>query len=223
LIIWNRYAGYDAEATEFERRGARVLVAENGYLGREWRGNFWYALALGYHNGAGQYPPVEPAELDCRVQELFSGQLEPWRPTPGGPVVVLQTRSIGVPTVAEPRGWSQTVAGELERAGVAVILRGHPGAKPDDEGLSGALRGASAVLTWGSSAALKAVLAGVPAFYGFPRWIGAPGGRFYQGPASLAEPYIGDRSALLRSLAFAFWRLDEITQGRPFAYLLRNR
>ena len=53
LVIWNRSGGNEALATRYERAGGRVLVVENGYFGREWRGGHWYAIAEGQHSGAG--------------------------------------------------------------------------------------------------------------------------------------------------------------------------
>jgi hypothetical protein len=75
-----------------------------------------------------------------------------------------------------------------------------------------------AVLTWHSAAALHALLAGVPVFYGFPRWIGAGAARplweFDLGPLR------GDRQAMFERLAWAQWTLDEIASGDALAHLL---
>jgi hypothetical protein len=50
-ITWNRYGGADAQARAVEAAGGQVLVTENGYLGRDARGQKLYALHLGMlHN-----------------------------------------------------------------------------------------------------------------------------------------------------------------------------
>ena len=57
IVTWNRHASRDAPVAEHERAGGTVLVVENGYFGRNFRGSEWYALAKWHHNGAGEWPP----------------------------------------------------------------------------------------------------------------------------------------------------------------------
>jgi hypothetical protein len=75
-----------------------------------------------------------------------------------------------------------------------------------------------AAVTWGSGAAIKAIIAGVPVFHEFSRWIGAPAAKF--GAANLEQPFVGDRLPMLRRLAYAQWSVAEIERGEPFALLL---
>ena len=68
LVTWNRYGHFEVAANDFERRGGRVVVAENGYLGAngstpkfdvaagDVRPGHYYALALNGHNGSGAWP-----------------------------------------------------------------------------------------------------------------------------------------------------------------------
>src|SRR5687767_5093077 len=87
LVIWNRYAGWDARARQFEAAGAAVVVVENGYIGRSENAyakpyttdvqepeNQLYALALNYHNGAGRWWIGEPGRW--REQGI---DIRPWR------------------------------------------------------------------------------------------------------------------------------------------------
>lgn len=213
LVIWNRYGQFAAEAERFAAAGAHVLVAENGYLGREWNGNIWYALARGFHNGAGGWP----AGNEQRWGEIGT-EVAPWRQG-GCEIVVLATRNIGPQGVAEPRGWSEATAARLQsRTSRPVRIRKHPGEKGRAVPLLGDLRNAWAVVTWGSGAALKAIVAGIPAFYGFEPWIGR--GAALPVSEDLEQPFRGDRLPMLRSLAWAMWRVDEIEAGEPFRELL---
>lgn len=211
LVIWNRYAGHDETAKRFERAGARVLVVENGYLGREWRGDYWYAISQNRHNGAGQWPQGGPERWDS-----WGVDLAPWREK-GEHVLILLQRGIGVPPVAQPADWERRVRGMLA-TNRPVRLRGHPGEKRPHDTLYDDLRGAWCAITWGSGAALKALAAGVPVFYGFDQWIGADAARAFTGDVS--EPFTGDRLPMFRRLAWAMWRLDEIERGLPFRELL---
>lgn len=212
LVIWNRYGQYNHIARLFELKGAKVLIAENGYLGRDWREQHWYALARNAHNGAGTWHVGDASRWDSLGVELA-----PWRHG-GAEVVVLATRHIGIDSIAEPRGWAERTAETLARTyRVAVRVRAHPG-----EGacvpLAQDLSRAMCVVSWGSGAALKAILWGVPAFYGFDRWIGAGAA------APLADfpdrPFMGDRLPMLRRLAWAQWTTEEIASGEPFKCLL---
>lgn len=168
LVIWNRHMSKDSLARKYEAVGGRVIVAENGYLGREWRGSVWYALSLGQHNGAGQWPDGGGDRWDS-----FGVELQPWRDG-GTDIVILAQRGIGHPKVREPNGWSQRVRGELSsRTRRKVRLRAHPGERKPPVSLEDDLATAWAVVTWGSAAALRALAWGIPAFHGFPAWIGA--------------------------------------------------
>lgn len=202
LCIWNRYGRYDYTALQFERAGAQVLVAENGYLGRDWREAHWYALSKNHHNGAGQWLPEDASRWD-----RWNVELRDWRHG-GTETVVLATRHIGPQGVAEPQGWSQSVAQKL-----GARIRRHPGENACIP-LERDLARAKSVITWGSGGALKALTLGIPVQYGFPQWIGAAGATPIGGNGR------GDRISMFRRLAWAMWTTDELRGGEPFKRLL---
>lgn len=211
LVIWNRYGDYANWADRFEAAGARVLIAENGYLGRDWRGEHWYSLALHYHNGAGDWKPAGPERW-----ESWRVPMAEWR-RGGREIVILATRGIGPQGIAEPHGWSARQYDLIrQKFDVPVRIRHHPG-----EGSSVALEldlwEAQAVLTWGSGAALKCLLAGIPVFYGFDRWIGRNSGTFW---AEHLEPSYPCRLNTFRKMAWSMWNTRELATGEPFARLL---
>lgn len=216
VVLWNRYPVRENIARAYEAAGATVLVAENGYLGREWQGGIWYALARGHHNGAGTWP-------DGGVErwESFGVGLQPWRET-GDEVVILAQRGFGEAQVREPRGFPEQARERLKREGLKVRIRRHPGeAGPkgtlDDE-LARDLANARACVTWGSGAALKALIMGIPVFHGFPRWIGSHAAGHFTSP--LGEVIRGDRLAMFRRLAFAMWNVEEIADGEAIRCVL---
>jgi hypothetical protein len=210
LLIWNRGGGRSLAAQRFEAAGARVVVAENGYLGKTWRDDKWFALALGHHCGAGIWPDGGGERWDALGVELA-----PWR-TDGTQTLVLEQRGIGEPGIASPNGWADTVA-----PAVRGRIRRHPGAWPVSITLEADLRNVREVVTWASGAALLALTMGVPVFHAFPRWIGAAAARPL---ADFGKPALRDdaaRLAMFRRLAWAQWTLAEVASGEAFDHLLQ--
>jgi len=212
LLIWNREGSRAARAMQFEAAGARVVVAENGYLGKEWRGRKWFALALGHHCGAGTWPDGGAERWDS-----WNVELEPWR-KPGRNTLVLAQRGIGEIGIAAPHDWAQIIA-----PAVHGRIRSHPGATPASVSLRDDLADIHRVVTWASGAALLALLMGVPVYYGLSKWIGAPAGRpvsqFSSGEALRDD---AARLAMFRRLAWAQWTAEEIESGLALSLLLRT-
>lgn len=208
LLIWNRYGGFDDQARHFERAGARVLVAENAYLDLPGK---WFAVSLSHHNGPGQWPDGGPERWD-----LWGIELQPWRDVDEdvGPLILAQ-RGIGEPGLASPVGWA-----EATRKKIGGRIRAHPGNGTPRVPLEQDLARASAVVTWGSSAALRALIYGVPVWYAMPGWIGAGAAK----PLSEwgSEPRRDDaaRLAMFRRLAWAIASIDEVQSGEAFTRLL---
>lgn len=228
MVIWNRKDPDGYHALRYEAAGARVIVAENGYIGSAPDGGKLFALALGQHNGAGKWPVGGPERIGCQMAtgwHPFGLELKPWRET-GEDLLILPQRGIGCPGVAMPPSWLPRAVKNLRRSTARTIrIRRHPGLEkvepyPD-------FAGAHAVVTWGSGAAIKAIVAGVPAFYDLPDWIGAPAARY--GATGMAEPeygieepFTGDRMPMLERLAWAQWNLAEVASGEAFAWLLQR-
>lgn len=215
LVTWNRYGHYETIAKRYENAGLSVIVAENGYLGRDWLGKHWYALAKSGHNGSGKWPVGT-----CERWNELDIEMAPWRDG-GNEIVILATRHIGVRGVAEPYGWSQDIAAKIARVWrMPVRIRQHPGENkcvPLDEDLKNAM----AVVSWGSGGALKALLMGIPVVYGFKNWIGADAGTPIDVFLAKAVRPHPDRHAMFRRLVWAMWTTDEIATGAPFKCLLQ--
>ena len=96
-----------------------------------------------------------------------------------------------------------------------IVVRKHPGAAKSDPWPD--LEGAWCAVTWGSGAAIKAMVAGIPVFHEMLNWIGAPAARF--GVSNIEDCLTGDRERMLHRLSFAQWSLDEISSGEAFAWL----
>lgn len=205
LVIWNRNPQHERLAQAYEQAGAKVIVTENGYLGKT------KALALNHHGGAGCWHVGD----EDRFSQLGI-ELQPWRKD-GDFVLVLPQRSIGEPGVAMPRNWERQVLDRLPRITKRPIrLRKHPGKYPETT-VEQDLKGAWAAVTWASGAGVKSIVAGVPVFHDLRKWIGAPAA---SGVWDIENPIMGNRMPMLHRLAWAQWTWDEIESGQAFGYLL---
>lgn len=215
LVIWNRGVQFFYEAKRHQDAGSRIFVAENGYTDAiDEDGHQWFSLALDHHNGVGRWWIGDTPRFP-----LMGLKLSPWRPE-GSFVLVLPQRGIGAPGVAMPQSWPRTIVQRLKGVTSRPIrVRPHPGLKSLAGSLLPDLEGCHAVVTWGSGAAVKAIMHGVPAFHELPGWIGAPAARF--GLQHVENPYLGDRTAMFERLAWSQWRIKEIASGEAFKTLLQ--
>lgn len=211
LLVWNLYGGYYEHAQFFKSCGAKVLVAENGWLGKNWLGGDWFSLCLDHHAGAGQWNPEGPERWDG-----FGVTLEPWR-TGKGETVILGQRGIGERGYASPNHWAERTRARL---GLGRI-RPHPGNAPETKTLRQDLSEATDVVTWASGAGLLALMMGIPVWNDLPQWIGAGACRHVADFAA-GEGRRDDsaRLQMFRRLAWAMWTLDEIRTGEPFKRLM---
>ncbi|MHB1086128.1 MAG: hypothetical protein ACYCZ0_00075 [Minisyncoccota bacterium] len=211
LLVWNRHGTNDAYAARYEAAGARVIVAENGYIGTDENDDQLYALALHHHLGAGEWKEG-PEDRWSRL----GIELKPWR-TKGHEIVVLPQRGIGSKTIAMPGGWTEDVVRRLKKiTDRPVRVRLHPGMSRTDPWVD--LQDAWAAVTWASGAGIKAIVYGVPVFHELASWIGHPAARF--GISDVERPFLSDRLPMLRRLAWSQWKLSEVSSGEPFRHLL---
>lgn len=206
LVVWNRAGLHNTQAKRFEAAKATVLVAENGYLGSEWRGERWYALAKGHHNGRGRWPAGGPERWDS-----WGVKLAPMR-TLCGETVVLAQRGIGEPSMRAPDRWADDAARRFRGR-----IRRHPGATGLGPTLEHDLRHTSVVVTWSSGAAIKAMLAGCWCWHGMPGWIAAPASTAIGSHELLRADR---RLPMLQRLAWAQWSASEVCTALPWGRVL---
>lgn len=214
LLIWNKYGGYLEQANFFAQHGAKVFVAENCPLGNDWQGGKWYSLARDdITMVGGQWENGGASRWDS-----YGIELKEWQD--GSEIVILAQRGIGSPDARCPDEWIH----QLERQ-TKFRVRLHPGTSkliPNKEGVpfEHDLRNASAVITWGSSAAIRALVMGIPVYYCAPSFAGAMCSTPW---AEYPKPPMRDHHARLqmfRRLAWAMWNLEEIASGEPIKRLL---
>lgn len=222
LVIWNRYGRFNAYAEVFERAGARVIVAENGFLGRDRVDGPWYSITLGNPLACGRWP-VDEDDLARRYARfdwlLYRMDVEicEWRKD-GAEIIILAQRGIGPNGVRQPDGWHRRVAEQLRAAGHRVRVREHPGERTPICSLEDDLRNARAVVTWASGAAFRALLLGVPVLYGCTEWVGRDAATPLEVSRNLAINW-PERLPTFRRLAWSCWQIPEIATGIPFQRL----
>lgn len=194
-ISWNRINMGNVVAQQFQDRGLPVIVAENAAWGNDFLGRRWYSLARNYHNTAGCFPVGDHSRWDSLGVEL-----DPFRKE--GSMIVLPQRGIGSPPTRMPSGWAAAVSARYK-----ARVRPHPG-KHHCKPLRDDLEGVSVAVTWGSGAAIKALMMGVSVISEMPRWIG------------WQDNTEAGRLDMFRKLAWAQWELHEIESGEAFACLL---
>ena len=204
LVVWGRKPQDEDTCAAYERAGGRVVVMENGYLSRNEKS--MYALSLGQHHTGG------PVGDEDRFSKL-GFTVKPWRPTPGGRIVVCGQRGIGSRLMASPPAWAETYAKKIKNA----YVRQHPGNHAPRVPLVADLMGASCCAVWSSNAGVLALVEGYPVVYAAPHWICEQGAS-----RGWNNPGYGDasRAAALRRMSWSQWHHEEISTGEPLARLL---
>lgn len=195
LVTWNRIGTSNACAKLFESNNLPVLVTENAAWGNDFAGHSWYTIAKTYHNTAGCFPVGDAVRWDG-----LNYPLTEWRT--GGETVILPQRGIGSEPTKMPNGWDVSI--QRKHGG---RIRRHPGQR-DCVPLEDDLKNCGRVLTWGSGAAIKALMMGIPVKSYMPNWIGEQ------------DNTDAGRLEMFRRLAWAQWTLEEIADGLPFRRLL---
>lgn len=199
LVSWNRIHEGDRAARIFADHGLPVIVAENATWGNDFNGERWYTLALDYHNVAGKFPFLGNERWDSLNVELEAFREE-------GETILLPSRGIGPHVHRMPSNWVQWMRSQHPHARV----RAHPGQRQAVE-LREDLRNCGRVVTWGSGAAVKALMWGCKVESYMPGWIGA------------CDETEEDRLRCLREMAWGQARLSEIGSGEAFERLLTAR
>lgn len=220
LVIWNRYGPFQAMADQWEAQGGSVLVAENGYIGKDDNGHQLYALAVHGHNGAGWWHVGD----DTRWRAL-SIPLSDWVDRPDGYALICGQRGIGSREMASPPNWHESARRRWTQGPVKMRL--HPGNKPDPNApkLDDDLRGARYCVVWSSSSGVKALTQGVPVVYDAPHWVcedaavplRAMVDKNFEFPSP--ELMTETRQAALERMAWAQWTIAELESGEPFVLL----
>jgi hypothetical protein len=195
FVTWGRIGEGDFCARRFERAGQPVICVENAIWGNDFLGKSWLSMAKDFHNKACHFPIGGPERWDSLNVDLAPFRLS-------GETVILPQRGIGPAGIAMPRGWAEAASSRYKGR-----IRPHPGRR-EVIPLEQDLRKCGRVITWGSGAAVKALMMGIPVISEMPGWIG------YQ------DNTVQGRLAMFRNLAWSHFTLEEISTGEPLARML---
>jgi hypothetical protein len=196
FVTWNRIGRANDIANDYQSKGLPVLVSENSAWGNDLAGQSWYAIARNYHNTAGCFNIGGTERWDD-----LGVDIKPFKKQDG--IIILPQRGIGSAPTVMPANWTAKV-----HAKYGGLIRYHPGRARNPIPLEYDLNRHGTAITWGSGAAVKALMMGLHVKSDMPNWIAAQDNT-EQG-----------RLDMFRRLAWAQWRMGEIQNGSAFSWLL---
>jgi len=208
VVAWNTKNIPDNLSRPFVCLEAGYINGRSGDYVRD-RLRFISAGWNGLHGRAGSSSPDRPPDR----WDSLGIELQPWRY--GSGIILICGQHPG--DVQAPRGdpeWDKVLEmGELH--GSRVIFRPHPLLGPNMRPLSEALGEAKMVVTWSSTAAVEAVITGVPTVAldrGSIAWEVTSHG--------ISEPpYVGPREQWAANLAYKQWTRGELESGAAWETL----
>lgn len=214
IVTWNAYGSRGAARDIGDMVGARTLVVENGYIGKDHKGWQYYAIAEHGHCGSGRWRFGGPGRWENLKTTLPS--MKPWRED-GKHVLICGQRGIGEPKMKSPQGWEDDAANRLKKMTKRpLVIRRHPGRhKEVTDSLESQLENAWAVVVWSSNCSTTALMNGIPVFYDAP-YIASQGAAEPLKGGDIEKPKYPDRDRFFGYLAAAQWQVKEIEKGEPF-------
>lgn len=161
----------------------------------------------GRHGAAAAIGPVPPDRWDA-----LGLALDPWVEREG---YVLLCDQMPNDRAAGPAGWWLKAKYHYLDCGHEVRYRSHPNVMASNESLAAALAGAQICVTWSSTAAVQAVIAGVPTVTLSAESIAGP----VTSHRVDAPLYRGDRRPWAYNLAYRQWTLDELRDGTAWKHI----
>lgn len=200
-VVWGQWMSALEIVPYARRRGEHCLNIDNG----------WVLSARGGAEGFyrftfdGPSPRLLPG-LNLARAHAMGVQMKPWRRRGRHVLICMPGPNFGRPWGATADEWSKSIISRVaESTDRPIIFR----TKTSPRSIEQDLKDAWCVVTYGSNAAVDAVLAGVPVFCAEAN-AAAPMGRT---DLALEDPVYPDREAWLASLVHQQFTLDEISAG----------
>jgi len=218
VVVWNLHGRGGIAKKVADDAGAPVIVAENGYVGKDKNDWQYYAVALDGHCGSGRWPDGGSERWEALRQTVA-----PWRDPPErGHVLICGQRGIGSPEMASPRTFLEDTAAKIRKhTKYRVKERPHPGRVPNQCPLDEDLDAARLVVVWSSNVSSRALLRGIPVMYCAPHII-TQGAATKLDLSRVDDPPLPDRLPVFHRLAWAQWSVAEIASGLPMKLLLEQ-
>lgn len=215
-VLWSWKRPKIIEAAQCRNR--RILVMERGLIQPR---NEWVSLAVDGFNNRGRFA-VCPDDGE-RWGRYFSHWLRPWREAKGYALLIGQVPGDTALRGTDMATWAQARTGALVKMGLTVVYRPHPladtpvpdGAFISRRSLSDDLAGAGRVVTFSSTTAVEAVLAGVPVCVEDEGSVAYPMASHH-----VEEPLVTpDRTRWCHDLAWRQWSLEELRDGTAWKHV----
>lgn len=203
-------------------KGRRLLCIEEAFVRR---GDYYQ---IGWGGFAG-HADFNNADVPGDRWRSMGVKVADWQHNEDGHIVVMGQlgRDVQVQDT-DHYGWCRATVGALQARGERVLFRPHP-KEPGNKiygvpssvvhtgTMAQALEGAKSVVTWNSTSAVDAVLAGIPAVAMDSGSIAYPiAGHTIDDAITPSYP---DRSQWLAGLGYSQWTLDEMADGKAWAHL----
>ena len=189
------------------------LILEAGYINGQSGDYVQDRLQFVSAGWNGLHGRADPGPLDCPPDRwnALETEIMPWRKDDGKYVLICDQHP-GDAT-SGPLKWWEPIADQL--AQFKVIYRPHPLLASNLPPLSESLIDAGLVVTWSSTAAVEAVLAGVPTITRDQGSIAWP----VTSHSLDDEVYLGTRDKWAYNLAYRQWTHHELQDGTAWEYL----
>ena len=199
-----------------KKHGGNYIVIERGFTPNR---SEWSMVGFNGLNGQAEYCNKDmPGD---RWGKYHSHRMEPWDPDGKYVLILGQTEGDSALYDYDIRGWEERVQEYFKAAGEPYIFRAHPGPGatfmdrvPD---LEKAVKGASVVVTYNSSAGVQSILQGKPTIALHK------GSMVWDVSSHALEDYnklfMPDRSQWSYDFAYTQWRAKEIARGDTWDHL----
>jgi hypothetical protein len=208
-------------------QGRRLIVIESGFVRR----GDYYQVGFGGFAGLADF---RNAGSPSDRWESFGVPVHPWTiPYSGGAILVMGQLARDTQVQhSDHRHWCRKTVKFYDERGYNVFFRPHPREQePSSYGIdkkyiiggkiANALRGARCVVTYNSTSAVDAILAGVPTITRHRGSI-AYGVTGHNLELAFAPSLLKfQREAWLAEIGYAQWTLDEMRRGLPWQHLSR--
>lgn len=200
--------------------GRHLLIMERGFIQPR---NGWVSLAVDGFNNRGTFAPA--ADSGERWERLFSHHLRPWRNGDGYALLIGQVPGDAALHGADIVTWANEQTVKLLERGYRVKYRPHPekptpcpsGAIPSTGTLAEDMSCAGIVVTFSSTTAVEAVLAGIPTVVYDEGSVAYP-----MCSHDVAAPLVmPDRTKWCHDLAWRQWSMEELRNGTAWVHVRR--
>ena len=196
--------------------GVPHLILECGYIngtGRSYTENRLRFISASWNQRHGLSAWTWGQNINGERWQALGIELQPWKQA--GEYVLLLEQHCGDLAAPDVDEFRQEINRECARREWPLSVRPHPSYHHNERTLAEDLADASLAITWCSTAAVEAVIAGVPTYTLGPGSIAAP-----VTSHSLSDaPYLGDRIAWANRLAYRQWAMAELADGSAWPHI----